>query len=249
MEIPHGKYQFDDPLTPEEFARLEADILERGVQVAIEFDEDGNVLCGNNRLAICEKHGITNYPSVIRRGLSEEEKRRHARRDNLMRRQLTRDQVNRQIQAELRDNPTQSNRAIAKTYGVHHSTVGAVRRELESGGEISHVTETVGRDGKLYARSVRESGGEFSHLPKNLRRTFEAAEGFQSLENQLTAFLRHAIQIGSAVPTLKDREQRLRRLVSQLQEVLTAAKPTAVHDECNGDGCADCNGIGYLTGG
>jgi len=61
-----GKYQYDDPLTPDEFAQMEADILERGVQVAIEFDEDGNVLDGHHRLAICEKHGIRDYPTVIR---------------------------------------------------------------------------------------------------------------------------------------------------------------------------------------
>ena len=37
-----GKYQQFDPLTPEDFAALEKDILERGVMVAIERDEDGN---------------------------------------------------------------------------------------------------------------------------------------------------------------------------------------------------------------
>jgi hypothetical protein len=35
-----GPYQLLDPLTPEDFAALEADILERGVLVAIEFDEE-----------------------------------------------------------------------------------------------------------------------------------------------------------------------------------------------------------------
>ena len=40
------KYQEFDPLTPEEFVALENDILERGVLVPIEFDEDGHVIDG-----------------------------------------------------------------------------------------------------------------------------------------------------------------------------------------------------------
>jgi ParB-like chromosome segregation protein Spo0J len=67
----NGPYQMLDPLSPEDFAALEADILERGVMVAIEFDEDGNVIDGHHRLMICEKHGITDYPTVVRRGWTE----------------------------------------------------------------------------------------------------------------------------------------------------------------------------------
>ena len=63
-----GPYQLLDPLPPEDFAALEADILERGVLVAIEFDEHGNTLDGHHRLAICKKHGITDYPKIIREG-------------------------------------------------------------------------------------------------------------------------------------------------------------------------------------
>ena len=81
-----GKYQFDDPLTPEEYQRLKEDIRERGVQVAIEFDDNGDVLDGHHRLKICKELGITDYPTVVRRGLSEKEKRQHARRSNLVRR-------------------------------------------------------------------------------------------------------------------------------------------------------------------
>lgn len=59
----NGKYQEFDTLTPKEFAALERSILDRGVDVAIVLDEDGNVLDGHHRLAICEKHSITDYPT------------------------------------------------------------------------------------------------------------------------------------------------------------------------------------------
>ena len=71
-----GPYQLLDPLSPEDFAALEADILERGVMIPIEFDEDDNIIDGHHRLMICRKHGITDYPKVVRKGLTEQEKRK-----------------------------------------------------------------------------------------------------------------------------------------------------------------------------
>lgn len=91
-ELARGPYQCLDPLSPEDFKTLEADILERGVLIPIEFDEDGNVIDGHHRLMICVKHGITDYPTIIRRGWTEQQKRTHARRMNLARRHLTREQ-------------------------------------------------------------------------------------------------------------------------------------------------------------
>ena len=49
------KYQICHPLKPEHFATLESDILARGVLVAVELDQAGNLLDGFNRVAIaCE---------------------------------------------------------------------------------------------------------------------------------------------------------------------------------------------------
>jgi hypothetical protein len=38
----------------------------------------------------------------------------------------------------LKENPEASNRQIGATIDAHHTTVGAVRSELEGRGEISH---------------------------------------------------------------------------------------------------------------
>jgi len=152
-----GPYQLLDPLAPEDFAALEADILERGVLVAVEFDEDGNVLDGHHRLAICEEHGITDYPRIVREGWTEEQKRTHSRRMNLARRQLSRDQKRRLIEDELRETPTSSNRKIAKLLGVDHKTVASARARLASGGEIPHVSTVSGDDGKIYGLPSRST--------------------------------------------------------------------------------------------
>ena len=129
-----GKYQLLDPLSPEDFAALEADILERGVMIPIEFDEDGNVIDGHHRKMICDKHGIADYPSIIRKGWSEQDKRTHSRRMNLARRHLTREQRRKLIEQELREAPESSNRKIGSSLGVDHKTVGTVRGDLESSG-------------------------------------------------------------------------------------------------------------------
>ena len=136
-----GPYQLLDPLHAEDLAALEADILERGVLVPIEFDEHGNVLDGHHRLAICEKHGITDYPRIVREGWTEEQKRTHSRRMNLARRQLSRDQKRRLIEDELRETPTSSNRKIGKLLGVAPKTVASARARLAAGGEIPHVED------------------------------------------------------------------------------------------------------------
>ena len=85
----NDKYQLFGPLRDEEFAALEADILKRGVQVAVEVDEDGDTLDGHHRKAIAEKHGLP-YPKVTRHFATEAEKREHVIKLNLARRHLER---------------------------------------------------------------------------------------------------------------------------------------------------------------
>ena len=87
-----NNYQVMPDLTADEYAELKADIKARGVMVPIEFDEQGNPLDGHHRLKICEELGITDYPKVIRAGMTEEEKRAHARKLNTARRHLSREQ-------------------------------------------------------------------------------------------------------------------------------------------------------------
>lgn len=141
-------YQLLPPLTDDEYDSLKQDIIERGVIVPVIFDEDGNVLDGHHRKKICEELGLV-YPSEIKSGLSETEKRSLARSLNMKRRHLNRQQKRMLIAEELTDNPTLSNLALATLLGVSDVTVAKVRRELGLTGDV------VGADGKTYA-SVRQ---------------------------------------------------------------------------------------------
>jgi len=131
-------------LSAEEYEALKADIAQRGVQVPVEYDEDGNILDGYHRVRACQELGITDWPKVVRRGLTEEQKIEHALALNLHRRHLTREQ-RRELVVRLRQQGW-SLRRIAERLGVHHDTV---REDLLGVGNPTPATVT-GADGKQY---------------------------------------------------------------------------------------------------
>jgi len=143
-----SKYQVMPALSQQEYEELEADILKRGVQVPLEFDEAGNVLDGYHRLKICEEHGL-GYPSIIRAGMTEEEKIEHAWKLNLARRHLTREQ-RRELVLRLR-REGQTYRAIGERLGV--SDVQAIRdvRYSVATNVATELPDRIeGKDGKSY---------------------------------------------------------------------------------------------------
>lgn len=142
-------YQVMPPLAEEEYNELKADIAARGVMVPIEYDECGNVLDGHHRLQICAELGIRDFPKVIRAGMTEEEKRAHARKLNMARRQLNREQKQTLIREQLKETPEKSDRQIAAALGVDHKTVSARRDELEGIGEIPQSSRRT-KDGRTY---------------------------------------------------------------------------------------------------
>ncbi len=141
------------PLSKGEFEALKSDIAARGVLIPVEFDEEGNLLDGYHRLRACKELGIEDWPSIIRVGLSEEEKRDHVRLVNLARRHLNREQRRELIRQKLLETPEWSDRRVAGLLGVDHKTVASIRRGSESTGEIPHFDRTVGLDRK--ARPAR----------------------------------------------------------------------------------------------
>jgi N6-adenosine-specific RNA methylase IME4 len=171
------KYQLLPPLSPEDRASLEASIIAHGVLVPVEYDENGNILDGHHRVAICESLGLVDWPRFIRRGLSEPEKRTLAREFNISRRHLSTSQKQAVIEGQIRDTPSLSARAIAAMLAVDHKTVGAVRERLESTGEIPQLEATTGKDGRERRKPVktmflpdRENRKSFLEGAKYLRR-------------------------------------------------------------------------------
>jgi ParB-like chromosome segregation protein Spo0J len=243
-----GKYQEFDPLSPEEFAALERSILDRGVDVPIVLDEVGTVLDGHHRLAICKKHGITDYPTIVKAGLSEEEKRNLAQSLNMARRSLTRDQKQRQIRNRLKRNPEHSDRLIAQSLGVDHKTVGRVRGEMEAGGEVPHVERKVGLDGVRYKMVERRkpTDAEGGEIPQRLESVFACASEHTTLANLITDVKRRATALANRSP-LFGRLKALQRHLSSAEAVLKETSPHAIHRPCDGEGCDECGGKGYLV--
>jgi hypothetical protein len=136
------KYQLLPDLPPDEYTALKADIAANGVLVPVELDE----------------LGINDYPTVVRRGMSEEEKRAHARKLNVLRRHLNREQTRALIEEQLLETPYWSNNRIGQMLGVDGKTIAAVRAGLETTSEIPKLAELVGADGKTRPTRSRRRG-------------------------------------------------------------------------------------------
>ena len=108
------KYQVMPSMPPEQFAALKADIAERGVLVPIDVDEDGHILDGHHRYRACTELGIADFPTIVRPGLTEEERRIFARKSNMLRRHLSRKQVRELIAEQLKDTPSWANNRIGQ---------------------------------------------------------------------------------------------------------------------------------------
>jgi site-specific DNA-methyltransferase (adenine-specific) len=137
-------YQVMPPLTPEERAALKESIRENGVLVPVEEDEYGNVIDGYNRVELwhelrAEGEKVPDYPRTIRVGLTDAEKRAHARALNLTRRHLNQGQRRQLIADQVKEDASKSDRQIGAALGCDHKTVASVRKELEGRGEIPHV--------------------------------------------------------------------------------------------------------------
>lgn len=152
-----NNYQFMRPLLKSEYEELKADIAQRGVMVPIEFDEHGNVLDGHHRLQICRELGITNYPKVIRAGMSEAQKVEHSEKLNSARRQMTAEDMRlmrEKARKAITKSPEKSDRLLGKELGVSHNVIGRVRKEMEQSGQVAHRATSTGADGKEYPRQV-----------------------------------------------------------------------------------------------
>ena len=183
VKIIPGRYQFMPVLAAEVFAALKADVAKRGVLTPIDVDDDGNILDGHHRWrAHCESGRNEPPPIIVRSGLNEAEKKAFARRQNILRRHMSREDLRRVIEGQLHDTPSRSDRSIAADLGVDHKTVAAVRRS--TGGEVPHLTTREGRDGKTY-RTVKQR----SRLPAydEVRAMLGSAEAVRSNAERIAA--------------------------------------------------------------
>jgi N6-adenosine-specific RNA methylase IME4 len=111
------QYQLLPDLTSDEYAALKDDIAKRGVQVPVEYDDDGNVLDGHHRLRACADLGIKEWPRVVRVGMSENQKAEHVLALNLDRRHLNESQ-RAMIAAKLANAPAHRPAEISAPIGA-----------------------------------------------------------------------------------------------------------------------------------
>src|SRR5689334_1123473 len=134
-------------LTAEEQAELTQDIRKHGLRFPITLYQE-KILDGRHRYRACLEAGVDPHfqeydgtdpvgfvisAAIHRRHLSVEQKRAVT------------------LEA-LKQNPARSDREVGKLTNTDHKTVGAMRRKLESTGEIPQLSETVGRDNKSRKR-------------------------------------------------------------------------------------------------
>ena len=141
-----GGFQVMPRLSAEEFAELEASILESGVQVPISVSADGLIIDGHHRDEIARKHSL-HCPRIVVEG-DEGKLRSLAFSLNLHRRHLSREQKRQVIAESLKADPKLSNVEHARRTGASDKTVNSVRGDLEGRSEIPNVekrTDTKGR--------------------------------------------------------------------------------------------------------
>lgn len=80
----HWALELIPPMDPDAYGVLKADIAERGCMVPIAYADDGALLDGRARLAICGELGVS-PPSITYRGLDDSEKAEYVYSLNLIR--------------------------------------------------------------------------------------------------------------------------------------------------------------------
>ena len=123
-----SRFQVLPDLSPDEFDALLEDIRCRGVQLPIEVTTEDEVLDGHQRLRACAQLGIKDYPVKVVAGLkTDQAKRHHAIKANVLRRQLTREQRHNLIADELRRTKGRlSNRVLAGLFACSDHTIATV---------------------------------------------------------------------------------------------------------------------------
>jgi Predicted transcriptional regulators len=170
-------FQLLPPLSDAEYRELKADIEKRGVLVPVEYDENENIIDGHHRVKACCELGITKWPRLVRRGLSEDEKKSIALVLNLARRHLTHKQKT-PIWKHMRD-LGMTLEAIAKADGaVSKETIRSVFKNLKTEGP-----ETVkGKDGKIYPAKKKRK-------PKTVYISEETAEKVEKLPEKYKRYV------------------------------------------------------------
>ena len=154
------------PLMSEaDFAALVADIRANGLRNPILMYQ-GRILDGRHRQRACQILGIE--PTFALFTGDAEAAKREVDSLNLHRRHLTAQERRALVIEELKRDPAQSDRSIAKKAGVQHQAVSHARRNLEAAGAVGESPTRIGADG--VAQSATKGGRDTGTTNKAGRR-------------------------------------------------------------------------------
>lgn len=120
------------PLSDAEYASLSLNIERNGVRSPVIVGEHIACVDGRHRMLIATELGLTDVPAIFLNGETAEAERELSIGLNAARRQLSRAQKRDLVSSELMRDPERSDNLIASICGVHFSTVGEIRREIEA---------------------------------------------------------------------------------------------------------------------
>lgn len=172
-----SQYQLFSELKQDEYARLKESIRQYGVLVPIEYDESGNVLDGHHRLKACLELDKKEFLSIVRTGMTEQEKRNHVRTLNMVRRHLSVGEMESHWIEMRLDGMTYQ--AIADASGVSEKTI---RNSVSENSETQPEYVT-GKDGKRYPA---KKASVINKNKKDLQRTLSAFEKIGSTDLPVT---------------------------------------------------------------
>ena len=172
-------FQVMPRLSADEFAALEADIVENGVRVPITVAEDGRIVDGHHRDEIARRHGL-HCPRVTAAG-DDGVLRSLAFSLNVNRRHLSREQKRVLVAESLRADPILRDRDHARRCGADHKTVGRVRAEegIPTPDEVirAYVADNPGK-------SWREYGAALGVSHESVKAVTERGENGENPQNR-----------------------------------------------------------------
>ncbi len=145
-------------LSQDDFDTLRESIRLHGQLEPVILAPDGTVIDGRNRLRACEELAVE--PWCVKLAEDDVDVRTATLAANTVRRQLTVQQKERLVSAELVYDAERSDRLIASLVGVSHPFVGRVRRSLVRSGEVEQTTsrtDSLGRQ-KAVQTKLDEEG-------------------------------------------------------------------------------------------
>lgn len=232
------------------FAELVADIKANGLKVPIVLF-DGAILDGRHRAKACAILGIEPITTTFEG--TERAARALVHSMNVERRHLTPAQKREALMAELKRDPTRSDRQIAKATGFAPNTVTAARATLESTAQIAQLPATTGADGKVRPRqttTVRHANGTTFEralvLPEGKKPRDQRVAEVRALSSEGLNVEQMAARLGLAV-------SKVRRYASEagvrfVDDRTHAIKPTRVVEETVNALNGLAQGIGVIRG-